>query len=383
MAMSFGSLLLFGVVVVGCTVCHAADGNWTKVLLTDAATQGAVCLDGSPGGYYIRHGVGANADKWIVFHQGGGWCGSDLNCAARAKTGLGSSNNWPSTYTDVYEGSQLFSTEPFSEFTIVYAMYCDGSSWTGNVASPVHTNDPKQPVIYYRGRLLLDAMLNNLREAGLGKASELIYAGCSAGGLTAYLHLDYVREQFPEIPHVVGLADAMFSLEYSSFAGVPQFPRIMAWGFSAWNSTGSVSKACQTALGGGQHCMFGGALAQFVQTPLFVINSKYDSWQQKAIIGVDCSIQACNSTIQAYWTKLAQKMVTAFQALPPRHGGILSNCEAHCQTGIPNWTTLTVDGHHMGASFAQWYAAQMAGGTKTPMRYAETCDVKPCGHDTC
>lgn len=47
------------------------DGNWTKFLLTDAAAKtGAVCLDGSPGGGYIRRGSGSGAKKWIVFHQG-------------------------------------------------------------------------------------------------------------------------------------------------------------------------------------------------------------------------------------------------------------------------------------------------------------------------
>ena len=31
-----------------------APSPWTKVLLTDAVARGAVCLDGSPGGYYIK-----------------------------------------------------------------------------------------------------------------------------------------------------------------------------------------------------------------------------------------------------------------------------------------------------------------------------------------
>lgn len=45
--------------------------------------------------------------------QGGGWCGSDINCLERANSTLGSSKHWPATYTDTYEGSQLFVTPPF------------------------------------------------------------------------------------------------------------------------------------------------------------------------------------------------------------------------------------------------------------------------------
>ena len=74
--------------------------TWEKVLLTDAAKTGAVCLDGTPGGYYISRG--ADPTKWIVFHQGGGWCSSLENCAARAGTKLGSSSFWGPMYTDTY-----------------------------------------------------------------------------------------------------------------------------------------------------------------------------------------------------------------------------------------------------------------------------------------
>ena len=70
--------------------------------------QGAVCLDGSPGGYYIRQPLrepAANDPKgWVVFHKGGGWCNSDENCFERSQTDLGSSKSWGPTYTDKYEG---------------------------------------------------------------------------------------------------------------------------------------------------------------------------------------------------------------------------------------------------------------------------------------
>ena len=43
------------------------------MLLTDAVKDGARCLDGSPGGYYLRthnaKGVAADPKKWILFMQ--------------------------------------------------------------------------------------------------------------------------------------------------------------------------------------------------------------------------------------------------------------------------------------------------------------------------
>ena len=41
-----------------------------------AISKGARCLDGSPAGYYVKRAPAEspNADKWIVFLEGGGLC---------------------------------------------------------------------------------------------------------------------------------------------------------------------------------------------------------------------------------------------------------------------------------------------------------------------
>ena len=72
--MTTSSLLshVFAVLALSSSAAQSPE-KWQKILLTDAAKSGAVCLDGSPGGFYLRRG---SANKWIVFHQGGGWCGS-------------------------------------------------------------------------------------------------------------------------------------------------------------------------------------------------------------------------------------------------------------------------------------------------------------------
>ena len=49
-------------------------GALELTLLPDAAkTDGAVCLDGSPAGYYWRAGVGEDAKKFLIIFNGGGW----------------------------------------------------------------------------------------------------------------------------------------------------------------------------------------------------------------------------------------------------------------------------------------------------------------------
>jgi hypothetical protein len=286
--------------------------TWEKVLLTEAAKTGAVCLDGGPGGYYISEG--AQADKWVIFHQGGGWCSSDASCAQRALGNLGSSKGWGPTYTDTYEGSMLFETPPFDQYTVVYAMYCDGGSWTGDAPPVTVKPDPSRPPmkVWYRGRRLLDAMIDDLLARGLSHATQLLYGGCSAGGLTSYLHADYVASRVPSTTNTLAIADAMFAVESNSYTGVPLFPTRMEWGFAAWNASASVNQRCRSANPGanGAKCMFGSIAAGWVQTPMFVLNSKYDTWQEKAIIGANASMAKLNASSAAakFWTSYGHKV---------------------------------------------------------------------------
>ena len=396
--------------------------QWELVLLTAAATtQGARCLDGSPGGYQIRRGKPGNT-RWVVFHQGGGWCYSDELCAARANSNLGSSEAWTADYTDFYEGGSLFLTPPFREATLVYALYCDGGSWAGNAEDPVVTalnsSAPAQ-TIYYRGRRLLDALYDHLLSAdtadggGLATASELLFAGCSAGALTVYMHADYVSGRMPPSVKTVALADAMFSIATPDFEGVRAEPQMMSWVFDAMNCSASVNQACLAANPNGTACMFGANVAPYIHTPTFVLNSKYDTWQGGGIIGAGAcasNITNCSAALQAFWAGYGRRMVSALQSLPPQHGGFLSNCQAHCQTGSCSWaghqagmaahpscgpypkTGLTVDGMQMGQAFTTWYNASIAALGKAAgsfdtaaatgnHRYIETCDIHTCGTD--
>ena len=163
-------------------VASAALGNWRLVKLTEAAAEkGAVCLDGSPAAYYIRPPLtppsgDAPVNQWLIFHEGGGWCNGDANCYDRSQTDLGSSKNYPAVMGPA-EANDLYDALP--AFTVVYAKYCDGSSLTGDRADPVMVGGNASQVIYYRGRRVLDALLDDLLDnMGLAAADTLLYAGC-------------------------------------------------------------------------------------------------------------------------------------------------------------------------------------------------------------
>lgn len=62
---------LLALAVVTTAAAASDDGATWTLRLVDPGT-GGLCLDGSPSGYWIRNGTGADARKFIIHLQGGG-----------------------------------------------------------------------------------------------------------------------------------------------------------------------------------------------------------------------------------------------------------------------------------------------------------------------
>lgn len=288
-------------------------GNWTRVFLDDAATKGAVCIDGTPGAFYIRtsnaNGTApSDPTKWVVFMEGGGWASSLDESVRRIQTDLGSSKKYPAEPAHM-EGIGMFGT--FDTHTIVYNKYCDGGSWSGAVGNPPITY--KNTTLYFRGRGLLNGIFDELLEnRGLDKAKEVLFAGCSAGGLTTYIHADWVAETLKgraPSAKVVALADAMYSLDHVDFQQDSHWPQFMQWVYSTNDHTGaSVNSACVSYMAEkygtpkgnrseGWRCMFGASVAPFVETPTFILNSKCTSCSFLSIVACTILPQSSSPTV--------------------------------------------------------------------------------------
>ena len=73
-------------------------------------------------------------NKWIIHLEGGGWCYDEDACVLRSKTNLGSSKNWPDTYTDSGLLSDDCTINPYyCGWSMVFVGYCDGASFAGYV----------------------------------------------------------------------------------------------------------------------------------------------------------------------------------------------------------------------------------------------------------
>ena len=163
------------------------------------------------------------------------------------------------------------------------APYCDGSSWIGSVLT-TKVLSPSTNVTY-RGAWLRDALITTLATShGFAAATDVAIGGCSAGGLTIYLNIDYlaglVRSAAGPAVRIHGLADAGFFLDHLDVHGQPFRTPLFQWGFSAWNASAALSPAClaaNAADGGQWRCVFAQYTARFIVTPTFFLNSRFDT----------------------------------------------------------------------------------------------------------
>ena len=180
----------------------------------------------------------------------------------------------------------------FANFNRVVLWYCDGASFSGDADAVNHKT--KTP-LYFRGKRILDAMLDVLKaDHGLDKAEEVLMSGGSAGGLAAYLHTDYVASQLPlSVKKFKSSPVSGFFLLHDDATGTPLYPNEMKYVFNMQNSTGGVNAKCIASLPQAEQwrCIFANYSYAHIEAPIFPLNSAIDAWQMGNIWKGDSSGQ--------------------------------------------------------------------------------------------
>jgi len=321
---------------------HTNDA--TGYFLTDGIERfGAVCLDGSPPVYYHRPGKDEGMNKWFIHMQGGGWCLSMEDCYQRSLTTLGSSKKYPKTLNLENEGG-YFSADPHKNpllhnWNSVSVRYCDGASWSGNNSTVSEFNGQK---LYFRGRPIVTALIADLLEnRGLQSADEVIISGCSAGAIATFYHVDLFAQSVPAL--IVGMPDSGFFLESSS----PDYVEKLQWVVETMNTTDSVNQNCLKYHTNKTECMSVVFSTPYVETPLFLLQSQYDSWQIENFLRTN-DTNIINQFGTNLTTTLKRQVLSPEQ---PDNGVFLDSCRHHCG----GWNTITIDGLTQCSAFSQWY----------------------------
>ncbi|CAE6923365.1 PAE5 [Symbiodinium natans] len=356
-----------------------AEPAQEKHVMTEAAERaGAVCLDGTPPVYYLRRGFGAGVNKWYVHHQGGGWCESLDDCVGRSRTALGSSSSYPASVgLEAGYFSANASVNPMMyNWNIVFMMYCDGASFSGDNATVTVHNGTQ---LHFRGRRIREAFAQDLlHNQGLANASDLIVSGCSAGGLATYLHVDQWCDSLHEAQpsaKCAGLPDSGFFIDYqdpqvrcSPDSSAPSVPGALGttingdyhcglwWTFHIQNASSGVNQRCLE-----QHvkeewrCMFAEYAAEFLRTPVFALQSMYDSWQTTHVQGTGGV-----SKTAILGMNITERLKNKLLGKNPESGAFLDSCLHHCGA----WNSIRIEGDLVATAVERWYSGLGRAGSK-------------------
>mmetsp|Transcript_58567 Transcript_58567/g.66786 ORF Transcript_58567/g.66786 Transcript_58567/m.66786 type:complete len:405 (+) Transcript_58567:57-1271(+) len=336
----------------------------------------ATCLDGSQGSYYWKSGTGNGTDRTLIYFQGGGWCYGSYDpetgasessmldsCLYRSGTGLGSSKDYPQTKT--FGG--MLSTDAtknklFANWNIAYQPYCDGVARSSDLDEPVEWKGKK---LYFRGKSILDSLIDELiADRGLEKMSQVVVAGCSAGGHTVYLHADYIKSRLPKNIEVLAVPDAGFFLDHLDYEGNPTYHEQMKTLFDYTKGISHLNSGCMEKFSSPDDawkCIFPQYFVHEMETPVFPVQSQYDSWQLGNILRIGCTPENCKG--DELKAALAYKEAT-LSALDIKEfkstDGIWSEaCVMHCHTGgslyyDPNWEVPENSGYTAERAVREW-----------------------------
>ncbi|CAN8311658.1 unnamed protein product [Cochlearia groenlandica] len=254
------------------------DENATKLMVEltlvqeAAAAKGAVCLDGSVPGYHFYRGSGLGANSWIIQLQDGAWCNSIENCQSRKMSGYGSSalmekQLW---FRGILSNNSAENPD-FYKWNKVLVRYCDGASFSGD-------SENKTAQLYFRGKRIFIAVMEDLMANGMRHAKQVLLNGCSSGGLSSILRCDDFKGLFPVTTKVKCMSDAGFFLDTVDISGEHSLRRIYSGVVNTQGMQNMLPQTCTNHLDP-TSCFFPQNIINQVKTPLFILNSGYDSWQ--------------------------------------------------------------------------------------------------------
>ncbi|HSP07791.1 MAG TPA: pectin acetylesterase-family hydrolase [Acidobacteriota bacterium] len=288
-----------------------------RVEVRDAARRKAVCNDGSPAVYYFRPGSGEGANRWVIFLAGGGFCFSVNTCQLRQILNpelMTSSDKPPTTLVDGLLSDSKAQNPDFYNANHVAIVYCSSDLWSGNNAASGGTGG-----YAFRGWTILRAVVADLKARTSGPnlktATEVLFAGTSAGGDGVMVHLDWLASQLRNAK-VRGLNDAGWIPESNTVPINPSMNEILDSAVQLWNGKTDASCA-QSNPTGKSHCYLS-AVYPYLSTPLYVQESQWDSFVL-GLAGVDYPFNATGQLIaDAYAAAVRSSLGPVAAAFSPR-----------------------------------------------------------------
>lgn len=238
------TLLLVSVLLCHCPG-YVVALQWYNI--SKAIERGALCNDYSPAGFFLRKNPASS--KWVIYLEGGGGCSTAQSCnerfidqsireqyvystangtrrvdvrqawndysdrplevTSKLMTSLWHFSNASSNWT-VF-GMDILSTDPtenpvFHSYNHVVIPYCSSDLWLMKSKNYILVQDSnfrfefnptsEEQQFTFRGVAILQSVIGDLFELhGLENATEVVFAGSSAGGVGVLNHAKWLQEK--------------------------------------------------------------------------------------------------------------------------------------------------------------------------------------------
>lgn len=264
----------------------------------------------------------------------------------------------------------MLSTNPsinplFYSWNHAYFQYCDGASFSGNAKQVVNGT-----LLHYKGRAILDALMKELFNRGIGTATDVLITGCSAGGLSTFLHADQIAEMLPPTATVKALPGSGYFLNHDNLDGQPVYIKQMENVFYFQNCLEGVNRQCVLHSPLQPHlCIFAPHTYPYIKTPLMILNSFDDAWQMGNVLGIDVPSfspcvnngpNSCNQTeinsVNAFSRNLVVSVTKSPTFSQPGNAVFLYSCWSHCNDiAGSGWNNYIVNGVPLYQAVSNWY----------------------------
>lgn len=183
-------------------MAHAAYYIWETVTLP--ASTGASCGNGTPYRFFINRAL--LQSRMAITFEGGGACWDQRACEGEGDYSATNPDGIPTNYMYLPNAAAGGLVTPFTsrlnpfqgaqtqDWNHVYLPYCTGDVHTGSRTVVYNDADPAAPrVQYHQGQANIKAAADWLRR-NMGRPSELMLTGFSAGGVGATATYPLVRD---------------------------------------------------------------------------------------------------------------------------------------------------------------------------------------------
>jgi len=226
-----------------------------------------------------------------------------------------------------------------------------------------------------RQQRIWNAIILDLLPKGLAKAHKALLTGCSAGGLSTFLHCDNFTSYLPKNASVKCMSDAGFFLDAIDVAANRTMRSFYSQLVSLQGIQKNLDPSCTHAFFPEPSlCFFPQYVLRFIKTPFFILNSAYDVFQfHHGLVPPSAdqtgrwnrcklNVTACNphqlDALQGFRKDMLGALMNFFRN-STRGGMFINSCFDHCQSALEEtWLSPTsprINNKTIAETVGDWY----------------------------